>query len=141
MKLEEVFALEHTRVVANDWTVRHKNVFYQILKGARPQPKPKDKVLVRTLLDATIQIVYRDTKLQVQAHRPTTGQGRHEQGTRGKDTHLETGARPSVAWSRPRSICRANKNDDKIILDKVGPHGGHTNQHPRPEHLTEGGHF
>ncbi len=72
MKLEEVFALEQTRVVANDWTVRHKNVFYQILKGARPQPKPKDKVLVRTLLDATIQIVYRDTKLKYKriAQRP-----------------------------------------------------------------------
>ncbi len=64
MKLEEVFAFEKTRVVANDWTVRHDNVFYQILKGNRPQPQPKDKVIVRTLLDGTVQIVYRDTKLK-----------------------------------------------------------------------------
>ncbi len=64
MKLEEVFAFEKTRAVANDWTVRHENVFYQILKGNRPQPQPKDKVIVRTLLDGTVQIVYRDTKLK-----------------------------------------------------------------------------
>lgn len=64
MKLEEVLSTEETRVLANDWTIRHSNVFYQILKGNRPQPKPKDKVLVRTLLDGTIQIVFRDNKLK-----------------------------------------------------------------------------
>jgi molybdenum-dependent DNA-binding transcriptional regulator ModE len=63
LNLAEVFCWEETRTVQNDWTVRYNNRFYQILKENRPRPKPKEKVVVRVLLDGTIQILYRDKKL------------------------------------------------------------------------------
>jgi hypothetical protein len=57
--LEDVFCFEEQRMVQNDWTVRHKNRYYQILKDNTPLPKPKDKILVRTRLDGTVHLLYR----------------------------------------------------------------------------------
>lgn len=64
MALEDVFCIEQTRTVNNDWTVRHQNRLYQILEQNRPLPKPRDKVLVRTRLDATVHLIYRSRPLQ-----------------------------------------------------------------------------
>ena len=61
--LREIFCFENTRVVANDWTVRCENRFYQILKHNDPLPRPRQKVTVRRLLDCEIQLLYRDKKL------------------------------------------------------------------------------
>ena len=63
LNLAEVFSWEETRTVQNDWTVRYNNRFYQILKQNRPRPRPKHKVLVRVLLEGSMQILYRDKKL------------------------------------------------------------------------------
>jgi len=64
LNLAEVFCWEHTRTLQNDWTVRYNNRSYQILKENRPRPKPKEKVIVRLLLDGTMQLLYRDKKLK-----------------------------------------------------------------------------
>jgi len=61
--LREIFCFEDTRVVANDWTVRCENRFYQILKRNDPLPRPRQKVTVRRLLNGKIQLLYRDKKL------------------------------------------------------------------------------
>ena len=63
-ELREIFCVEKTRGVANDWTVRCENRFYQILKRNTPLPRPRHKVTVRRLLDGTIQLIYRDKKLK-----------------------------------------------------------------------------
>lgn len=63
MKLEDVFSFESDRVVQNDWTIRHENRYYQILKENHPLPKPKDKILVRIRLDGTVHLLYRDKPL------------------------------------------------------------------------------
>jgi len=63
-ELREIFCVEKIRVVANDWTVRCENRFYQILKRNDPLPRPRHKVTVRRLLDGTIQLLYRDNKLK-----------------------------------------------------------------------------
>lgn len=63
MNLDEVFCLEEERQVNNDWTVRYKNQFLQIIGDNRPLPKAKEKVLVRELLDGRLQIVYRGKPL------------------------------------------------------------------------------
>ncbi len=63
-ELREIFCFEKIRVVTNDWTVRCENRFYQILKRNAPLPRPGDKVIVRRLLDGTIQLLYRDNKLK-----------------------------------------------------------------------------
>jgi hypothetical protein len=64
LNLAEVFCWEQTRTVHNDWTIRYNNRFYQIVKENRPRPRPKEKVLVRVLLDASIEILYRAKKLK-----------------------------------------------------------------------------
>ena len=63
-ELREIFCFEKTRGVANDWTVRCENRFYQILKRNAPLPRPGDKVIVRRLLDGAIQLLYRGKKLK-----------------------------------------------------------------------------
>lgn len=64
LNLAELFCWEESRTVQNDWTIRYNNRFYQILKENRQRPKPKQKVVVRVLLDESMQIVHRDKKLK-----------------------------------------------------------------------------
>jgi transposase-like protein len=70
LKLEDVFCFEELRKVQNDWCIRHKNRHYQILKDNRPLPKPKDKILVRTRLDGSTHLLYKDKALNFQAISP-----------------------------------------------------------------------
>ena len=63
LDLATVFCFEENRTVMNDWCIRHENRFYQIHADNRPLPKPKDKVVVRTRLDGTLDLVYRDRPL------------------------------------------------------------------------------
>lgn len=63
LNLAEVFCWEETRTVHNDWTIRYNNRFYQILKENQARPTPGEKGVVRVLLDETMQMLYRDTKL------------------------------------------------------------------------------
>lgn len=78
MNLADVFCFEETRVVQNDWTIRYKNCWYQIEKGNRPRPRPKDKVLVRTRLDTTVHFLYRDKPLKVTPISEGEREARHE---------------------------------------------------------------
>ena len=70
LQLEDVFCFEDTRVVQNDWTVRHQNRHYQIVKDNTPLPKPKDKVLMRTRLDGTVHVLYCDKPLKFERITP-----------------------------------------------------------------------
>jgi hypothetical protein len=47
----------------NDWCIRYANRFYQIHEANRPLHKPKEKVVVRTRLDGTRQLLYREKPL------------------------------------------------------------------------------
>lgn len=71
MMLDEVFSIEETRVVMNDWTIIHNRRLMQILKDNRPLPRPKDKVIVRTLLDGKMQLLYRGRKLKFEPITPS----------------------------------------------------------------------
>lgn len=61
--LSEVFCFERIATVANDWTVRCENQFYQILKKNNPLPRPRQKVIVRRLLNQKVQLLYQGQKL------------------------------------------------------------------------------
>jgi len=63
LDLADVFCFEDKRVVQNDWTVRHQNTYYQILKDNTPLPKPKDKVVVRSRRDGSVHLLYKDKPL------------------------------------------------------------------------------
>lgn len=57
--LTDVFVLEHTRTVQNDWTVRFENSWYQITGPKTSLPPAKDKVQVLRRLDGSLTIHYR----------------------------------------------------------------------------------
>lgn len=64
LNLADVFCFEETRTVQNDWVVRHENTHYQIDRDNTPLPRPKSRVVVRTRLDGTVQILYKDKPLR-----------------------------------------------------------------------------
>ena len=61
--LAHVFCFEQTRQVQNDWTIQYENRCYQIARENQPLPKPKDKVIVRILLEGTMHLIYKDKSL------------------------------------------------------------------------------
>jgi hypothetical protein len=75
LELDDVLCFEEHRVVQNDWTIRHENRYYQILKDNTPLPKPKDKILVRTHLDGRMQLLYGEKPL---AFRPISPKQLHQ---------------------------------------------------------------
>ena len=58
MDLRSVFCLEEQRTVGNDWVVRYKNHFSQILPQSN-LPPAKKRVIVQEHLDGSIHMVYR----------------------------------------------------------------------------------
>jgi len=65
VNLKDIMCLEYERVVANNYVVRFETRLFQILDAKKPLPRPKDKVIVRVLLDGTLSIMWRKTKLLV----------------------------------------------------------------------------
>ena len=61
--LAGIFCREKSRVVQNDFTLRHDNRWYQITHDNRLLPKPKSRVTVRTLLDGTVQLWFKNQRL------------------------------------------------------------------------------
>lgn len=53
---QSVFCIEETRTIGKDWTVRHDNVWYQVLKQ-KPLPPVGSKVTVQTARDGQVVIV------------------------------------------------------------------------------------
>jgi transposase len=55
LRLDEVFRLEETRVVANDWVVRYDNRLFQLARQSR-RPPARSTVLVREAIDGDVEI-------------------------------------------------------------------------------------
>ena len=62
MDLRNVFCLEESRTVGNDWVVRYKNRFFQIVYQSN-LPPTRRKVLVQEHLDGAVYIVYREREV------------------------------------------------------------------------------
>jgi len=63
MDLDQILCFEHTRTIANDWTVSFEGRIFQILKTNRPLPRPKDKVIVRIHLNGHTQLIHSGRRL------------------------------------------------------------------------------
>ena len=61
--LAETLSLRTERTVANDYTVRKDNKFFQLLADQAVRVKPKDKVLVEMRLDGSRHIRFKDQYL------------------------------------------------------------------------------
>jgi len=62
MDLRNVFCLEESRTVGNDWVMRYKNRFFQIASQSNLPPARK-KVIVQEHLDGSVHIVYREKEV------------------------------------------------------------------------------
>jgi hypothetical protein len=56
VNLDNVFCVEHTRTLQNDWTVRLKNSIFQVLKDNKPLPRPGQKIALREHLDDSVSL-------------------------------------------------------------------------------------
>ena len=63
LDLRDVFCIDEERTLSNDYTVRHQNRIFQVLAENKPLPRPKEKVLVRTWLDGSLHLRYKDKPL------------------------------------------------------------------------------
>ena len=63
IKLTEVLSWQETRVVQNDWTIRWHNRWLQVAGSERQRALAGKAVVVRELLDGTLQLVYGERKL------------------------------------------------------------------------------
>lgn len=70
VNLADVFCFEVQRTLTNDWTIRHKNRYYQITKDNKPLPRPKDKILMRWRLNGELVLLYKNKPLQFNAFTP-----------------------------------------------------------------------
>jgi hypothetical protein len=61
--LAGIFCREEKRGVQNDFTLRYNNRWYQITHDNRLLPKPKSRVTVRTLLDGTVELWFKNQRL------------------------------------------------------------------------------
>ena len=59
-RLEEILSIRTERVVANDFTLRYQNQFFQITEGQPVRVRPKDTVWVEIRLDGSKHIRFKD---------------------------------------------------------------------------------
>jgi len=91
LDLDDIFCYEEHRVVQNDWCIRYKNRYYQILADNKPLPKPKDRVLVRTHLDGRVALLHDGKPL---AFRALTPKQLHRQRSQHNNDELRATAPP-----------------------------------------------
>lgn len=107
LDMDSIFCHETYRTLGNDWTLRHDNSFYQILKGNKPLPKPKDRILVRIHFDGRIQLVYRD---KIMAFTVISPEQLHDQKKAQKITPYRGNMSKTVKRKKPQKKWRPNCN-------------------------------
>ena len=63
--LDDILCMEDQRKVGNDYIIRFHARLFQILPEAKSKPRPGDPVTVRTMLDNSIAIIWKDNPLSV----------------------------------------------------------------------------
>jgi transposase len=65
VKLEDILCMEEPRVISKDFIIRFQCRLFQILDTNKPLPRTGDSVIVRTRLDHSIQIIWKEKSLLV----------------------------------------------------------------------------
>jgi hypothetical protein len=68
--LDDILCMEDCRKVSNDYIIRFHARLFQILPEAKVKPRPGDSVVVRTKLDNSIVINWKDKPLLVKEVNP-----------------------------------------------------------------------
>jgi hypothetical protein len=64
--LDDIFCMEEERNVSKDFVIRFQARLFQIKKDNKIRPRPNDKVIVRTHMDSSIHIIWKDKPLLVE---------------------------------------------------------------------------
>jgi transposase len=99
VSLDQVFRLEETRTVSNDWVVRYDNRWLQI-ERQNGRPPARSTVLVSEAIDGQLEIRYRDRAMRWTEVRPQA-----LTKTDATQTARVTPARREVVRTRPRIPC------------------------------------
>lgn len=105
LDLATVFVFEESRCVANDWTVRYSNRYFQITGPQQGMPRPKARVTMQRRLDGSLHILYRGRELcfrevpQIARVKPT----RPVPMAQTASTRAPQRPRPDHPWYRPFS--------------------------------------
>jgi hypothetical protein len=67
VNLKQLFSRTDTRSVANDFTIRYKNVRYQIAQDQADGIRPKDRIILEHRLDGTLRFRHGDRYLDLTA--------------------------------------------------------------------------
>lgn len=104
MDLADIFVLDCTRTVQNDWTVRCDNSWYQITGPKRSLPPAKDKVQLLRRLDGSLAIHYRGRPVAYERlpERPPKAKAQ-PQRTAAKSPAKPWRPAPDHPWRRPFS--------------------------------------
>ena len=62
-RLDSILSLQSERVVANDYTLRFQNQFFQLLKDQPVRLRPKNKILIELRLDGSTHLRLKDRYL------------------------------------------------------------------------------
>lgn len=66
IELDNIFCLEDTRKVYNDYTITLHNHFIQLIRSDAPLPPPRSTVIVRQWLDGSLHIFWNEHELSYQ---------------------------------------------------------------------------
>lgn len=111
LSLDQVFRLEETRSVSNDWVVRYANRHFQLARQSQ-QPPARSTVQIFEAQDGTIDIRYRNRRMrwtEIPAPRPAT-------------VVTPASARPSVEPKPGRQPSRFGQSADHPWRQAIGEH-------------------
>jgi len=100
LDLRNVFCMEETRIIGNDWVVRYKNRFFQIVPQSN-LPPTKKKVALQEHLDGSIHMIYRGKEIRFTEIKDRPARS-HPSTPRVSISHLEKAYVPSQdhPWRR-----------------------------------------
>lgn len=62
--LDDILSIKIERTIAQDYTVRLNNTFYQVLLHKKIHPRPKSKVIAQIRLDTSIHLFFKEVELR-----------------------------------------------------------------------------
>jgi hypothetical protein len=122
VNLKQLFSRTEKRSVANDFTIRYKNIRYQIPEDEAEGIRPKDRIILEHRLDGALRFRHQDRYLNLTVVEPCERFGpKHEPRPKGvtpprksrakpgpKQKHIPPKPKPDHPWKRhPLKVGRA----------------------------------
>jgi transposase len=130
LDLANIFCIEHTRHVYNDWTITLNAQFIQLLKSVAPLPPPRSTVIVRQHLDASLHIFWHENELAfelwTQKPRPVPAPPRSPHPHHPWRSKLVGGT--TALHRKQKTLASKQTNSDDATRSKISPRKGSTHR-------------